>query len=260
MQEYPINRHFKTQQDDRMDDNMNPMRIHSIIRFACRLLLGFQSVFLRSRIRTPCLERVRGRYFLVIPEVLNPVVFRSGQYFAEVLADTSLPGPLPEHRESVALDMGTGCGICAVFAAELGYRVVGVDINPFAVRCARINILLNQLEDRIEIKHGDLFGPVSGQSFDLVLFNPPFYRGAPGSNFELAWKSLDVFERFAGGLEGILNQNGRALILLSTDGDADAMLQALGRNGLTVTLAKQKHFGNEIMTIYEIRRPEFQYQ
>ena len=192
MQEYPINRHFKTQQDDRMDDNMNPMRIHSIIRFACRLLLGFQSVFLRSRIRTPCLERVRGRYFLVIPEVLNPVVFRSGQYFAEVLADTSLPGLLPEHRESVALDMGTGCGICAVFAAELGYRVVGVDINPFAVRCARINILLNQLEDRIEIKHGDLFGPVSGQSFDLVLFNPPFYRGAPGSNFELAWKSIRI--------------------------------------------------------------------
>lgn len=250
--------YFKTRQADTKDGGGNPPRIQPLIRSVCRWLLGCKSFFLRKRIRTPCLERVRGRYFLVTPEVLNPVVFRSGQYFAEVLADTGLPGPLPERREPVALDMGTGCGICAVFAAELGYRVVGVDINPSAVRCAKINILLNHLEDKIEIREGDLFGPVSGQSFDLVLFNPPFYRGAPGSEFELAWKNLDVFERFAGGLDNVLTRHGRALVLLSTDGDPEYMLRALQSNRWRVTPARQKHFGNEIMTIYEIRRPENQ--
>ncbi len=58
-------------------------------------------------------------------------------------------------------------------------RVVAVDINPAAVRCAQINALLNQLEQRIEVRRGDLFAPVAGERFDLVLFNPPFLRGAP---------------------------------------------------------------------------------
>src|SRR3989338_1515686 len=98
----PINAFFKTRQVDPMEDSMNPGQIHPLVRTACRLLLGCKSVFLRRRIRTPCLERVRGRYFLVTPEVLNPVVFRSGRYFAEVLAGTDLARPLPEHGEPVA--------------------------------------------------------------------------------------------------------------------------------------------------------------
>ena len=236
-----------------MEDSMNPGQIHPLVRTACRLLLGCKSVFLRRRIRTPCLERVRGRYFLVTPEVLNPVVFRSGRYFAEVLADTGLAKPLPEHGEPVALDMGTGCGICAVFAAELGYRVVGVDINPFAVRCAKINILLNNFEEKIEIRHGDLFGPVSGQRFDLVLFNPPFFRGIPKNSFDIAWRSTDVFERFTAGLPNVLSPDGRALILLSTDGDAFGMLKGLVSHNFFVEPVIRRHFGNEIMTIYSAR-------
>lgn len=250
--------YFKAKRTDPADGGGNPPRIRPLVRSVCRWLLGCKSVFLRQRIRTPCLERVRGRDFLVTPEVFNPVVFRSGRFFAEVLAGTELATPLPEHREPAALDLGTGCGICAVFAAELGYRVIGVDINPYAVRCAKANVLLNHMEDKIEIRQGDLFAPVSCSTFDLVLFNPPFYCGVPGSNFELAWKGLDIFERFADGLDKILNPNGRALVLLSTDGDPEYMLQALQSNRLRVTPARQKHFGNEIMTIYDIRRPEIQ--
>src|SRR5258708_40043817 len=82
-----------------------------------------------------------------------------------------------------ALDMGTGSGVGAVFAARRGFQVVGVDLNPDAVRCARANVLLNGLEERIEIRHGAPFEPVSGERFDLVLWNPPFFRGKPTSPF-----------------------------------------------------------------------------
>ncbi len=149
--------------------------------------------------------------------------------------------------------MGTGSGIGAVFAARRGFRVVGVDLNPEAVRCARINALLNGLEDRIEIREGDLFGPVAGERFDLVLFNPPFFRGQPRGLFDLAWRGVDVLERFAAGLPDCLAPGGQALVLLSTDGDADGMLRALEAAGLTVGIAARRHFGNEIMTIYSIR-------
>ena len=75
------------------------------------------------------------------------------------------------------LDMGTGSGIAAIAAARRGARVVAVDISTEAVRCARINVLLNRVDDRVEIRCGDLFEPVQGERFDLVLFNPPFYAG-----------------------------------------------------------------------------------
>jgi len=119
------------------------------------------------------LEWVYGLPFMVTPSVFNPKVPRTGQFFASRI-DSRLVS-----RESEVLDMGTGSGVCAVFAANHARRVVAVDINPAAVRCARINALLNNLDHKIEVRHGDLFAPVAGERFDLILFNPPFLCGTP---------------------------------------------------------------------------------
>jgi release factor glutamine methyltransferase len=129
-----------------------------------------------------------------------------------------------------------------------------VDINPEAARCARINVLLNRQENAVEVLQGDLFEPVAGQRFDLILFNPPFYRGEPKSRFDMAWRATDVFERFAAGLDGALAPGGRALVLLSTDGDAHGMLAALERNHFRIAPELSHNFGNERMTIFSVVR------
>jgi release factor glutamine methyltransferase len=227
-------------------------RVGRLARLVSRLYLNALLPWRRRRIRRPVLERIDGVPFVVLPAVLNPVVFRSGAFLARTVADSPLAAP--SRPDARALDMGTGSGVGAVFAARRGFRVVGVDLNPEAVRCARANVLLNGVEDRIEVRHGDLFAPVAGERFDLVLFNPPFFRGAPQGNFDLAWRSTDVFERFAQGLPEALSPGGRALVLLSTDGDARGMLAALARAGFAVTVAARRHFGNEIMTVYCCRR------
>ncbi len=77
------------------------------------------------------------------------------------------------------LDMGTGCGVGAISVALWADRVVAVDIDPTAVRCARMNVLLHKLEERIAVEEGDLFSSLKGQSFDVVLFNPPYFKGVP---------------------------------------------------------------------------------
>jgi len=206
--------------------------------------------FLLPRVRKPTLERIDGVTLLSLPDVLNPVVFRSGELLARTVADS----PLAEPAAGRALDMGTGTGVGAVFLARRGWRVVAVDLNPEAVRCARINVLLNRLEDRVEVRQGDLFGPVEGERFDLILFNPPFFRGEPKGLFDLAWRSPDVMERFAAGLPDALTEDGRALILLSTDGDAEGMLKAFAAHGLQYQSAVRRDFGNEVMTIYTVHR------
>jgi HemK-related putative methylase len=206
--------------------------------------------FLLPRVRKPALERIDGVPLVSMPDVLNPVVFRSG----ELLARTVATSPLAEPTSGKALDMGTGSGVGAIFLARRGWQVTAVDLNPEAVRCARINALLNRLEDRIDVRHGDLFGPVEGERFDLILFNPPFFRGEPKGLFDLAWRATDVMERFAAGLSDALSDGGRALVLLSTDGDAPGMLKALEANGLKHEPSVRKDYGNEVMTIHHVRK------
>jgi HemK-related putative methylase len=116
----------------------------------------------------------------------------------------------------MVLDMGTGSGVGAIAAARRGARVIAVDISSEAVRCARINALLNRVDDRVEVRCGDLFEPVQGERFDLVLFNPPFYAGTPRALWEHAWRSDDALDRFARELPSVLNPSGRALVIVSS--------------------------------------------
>jgi HemK-related putative methylase len=217
-------------------------------------LLGHavQRPFLRRRLGRVALEAVDGVPLIVLPEVVNPVVFRTGTVLARTVA--SSPWTRPQAEGSRALDLGTGSGVGAVFAARRGYRVVAVDLNPEAVRCARLNALLHRLEDRIEAREGDLFAPVAGETFDLILFNPPFFRGAPRSRVDLAWRGTDVLERFAAGLPTTRAPGGLALLLLSTDGDGPALLDALERGGFAIESAARRDFGNEVVTVHAVRR------
>ncbi|HVN46282.1 MAG TPA: HemK2/MTQ2 family protein methyltransferase [Steroidobacteraceae bacterium] len=195
------------------------------------------------------LERVHGVPLLVIPSVFNPKIPRTGAYLAAQLDVARVP-PGAE-----VLDLGTGSGVCAIFAARHARRVVAVDINPAAVRCAGINARLNHLEHRIEVRAGDLFDPVAGERFDLVIFNPPFLCGAPRSDRDRAWRSMDVAERFAAQLSDHLKPNGRALVVLSTFGNARLFLEQVRRVGVAISVLAERRFVNERLAVFGLEPP-----
>ena len=192
------------------------------------------------------LEHVLGASLLVMPSVFNPKIPRSGAFLASRVA------ALPPGAGARVLDMGTGSGVCALIAARTARRVVAVDINPAAVRCAQINALLNRLEHRIEVRHGDLYEPVAAERFDLVLFNPPFLRGIPRDDRDRAWRSGDVVERFARGLTAHLSRDGHALVVLSSFGEAELFLQQFARSGLSVSIDAERRFVNERLAIFRL--------
>lgn len=192
------------------------------------------------------MEWIYGLPFMVTPSVFNPKVPRTGQFFASHLDARLLS------RESEVLDMGTGSGVCAVFAANLARRVVAVDINAAAVRCALINTLLNHLDHKIEVRHGDLFEPVRGEKFDLILFNPPFVRGVPKDSRDGAWRSSDVAERFAAGLRAHLKPGGVAVVLLSTFGDGRLFLTEFHNQGFKIDVFAERRFVNERLTLFRL--------
>ena len=206
----------------------------------------------RRRLGRPVFEHVKGRYLAVWPEVFNPVVFRTGRYFAEFLSETPLLASKDGTAKAV-LDIGTGSGVHAVIAATRGCRVTAVDIEPRPVACAKANAALNGVEESLRVFQGDLFGPVESETFDVVLASLPSFRGRPTTPFERAWKNPDIFERFAAGLPAVLRPGGVVLFVVTSHGDPYGHLAALVRQGFTIERLTWRHFGCETMAIYAAR-------
>lgn len=83
------------------------------------------------------------------------------------------------------LDLGTGCGIIPlVMARRSAYvQLVGVEVQQLMASIAASNVEANHLAGRITIIHGDILElPVDckGDSFDLVMGNPPYRRSGSG--------------------------------------------------------------------------------
>jgi HemK-related putative methylase len=211
-----------------------------------RLLWWRFKLLQRKRHQGVVLEQLPDFPLLVFPSVLNPKLMRSGEFFAACLAADLIPAG------AEVLDMGTGSGVCAIAAARRARHVVAVDINAAAVRCARANALMNSLEQKIEVAHGDLYAPVAGRRFDVVLFNPPYVRAAPRDDADRALRSPDVAERFAEGLADALQPSGFALVLLSTYGDGNRFVLEFQRRRFAVTPVAQRAYVNEKLFLLRI--------
>ncbi len=132
------------------------------------------------------------------------------------------------------LDVGTGCGVLAVMAAERARTVVAMDVNPYALRCAFTNVKLNHLSQEISFVRGDLLTWLKmREEFDLVLFNAPYLPTAEKDHLswiERAWAGgLDgrrVIDRFISQVPSHVSREGRVLLLQSTLADVEETVRA----------------------------------
>ena len=218
-----------------------------LVRFAARGWLPLRRAILRRRVGRLVVEHMDGLTLVVLPDVFNPAIFRTSAL---------LLGAIDTHVRAGTrvLDLGTGTGVAAIRAALAGARVTAVDVNAEAVRCARINALLNHVNDRVDVRHGDLFAPVAGERFDLVVCNPPFFRGRPVGRRDAAWRSEDFLDRFCAGLAGVLEPDGQALVVFSSHAEETRLLEALGRADVSATPELARDFGNEIVTVHRLTR------
>ena len=78
------------------------------------------------------------------------------------------------------LDLCTGSGAIAVaLAKELpAAQVVATDVSPAAAAIAKRNAERNKFADRVDVRVGDLWQPVAGETFDLITANPPYIASA----------------------------------------------------------------------------------
>jgi release factor glutamine methyltransferase len=149
----------------------------------------------------------------------------------------------------VVLDLGTGSGILADVAAKNAGRVVAVDLNPYAIRCAKENSKLNDVQDRIDFIQGDLFSAFcDGLRFDLILFNAPYLPSEEGEEATWIGKAWAggyngrlVVDKFIAEVPAYLKPHGRVLLMQSTLTGVEETLQMLTKQNLkTSVIAEQQ--------------------
>jgi len=190
---------------------------------------------------------VLGRVFEVSEDVFNPKFYFTSEFMArhiEVSPDDEV------------LDMGTGSGIQAIIAGQKAKRVVAVDINPEAVRYARRNVQVNNLEDKVTVLEGDLFEPLTyGERFDIIIFTPPYMEGFPGSylDFALYDPGKRLIRRFFSEARGYLKDGGYVQMLYSSIAGLPQAMEIVGSLGWeSHTIAKSRTF-TETFMIYRLR-------
>ena len=92
------------------------------------------------------------------------------------IGDLLAGGALPTARPRRILDLCTGSGCLAILAALAFPRATidAVDLSPGALALARRNVAAHRLGDRISLHRGDLFKPLAGRRYDLIISNPPY--------------------------------------------------------------------------------------
>jgi release factor glutamine methyltransferase len=70
------------------------------------------------------------------------------------------------------LDLCTGSGHLAVVAALAGASAYAIDVSRRSMLSVRLNAALNGV--RVTALRGDLFEPVAGRRFDVIVSNPPY--------------------------------------------------------------------------------------
>lgn len=160
-------------------------------------------------------------------------------------------------RRDEILEIGTGTGLIAVIAAQRSRRVVATDINEHAIKCALKNTITNRTYN-VELKEGNLFEPVEGEKFDLILFNTPYLPtdedekidNELNAAFDGGLEGRDTINQFLEGLKEHLKEKGRVQLVQSSLSDNDKTISKLEELGFEAEItASEKCFFEEIVVI-----------
>ena len=159
----------------------------------------------RVTTRKPLPYLLNKAYIQGVPFYVDERVIVPRSYIGELMADGMLAGteesliPDPDAIGSV-LDLCTGSGCLAILAAMRfeNAAVCATDLSKDALEVAKINVAKHFPGGRVRLFHGDLFAPVKGRKFDLIIANPPYVAEAETAAFDPEYRAEPLMAHVSG--------------------------------------------------------------
>ncbi|MDR0910981.1 MAG: methyltransferase [Methanobrevibacter sp.] len=155
------------------------------------------------------------------------------------------------------LEIGTGTGIIAIAASNKAKSIIATDINFNALEIAEKNIKKNNIGN-IDLKFGNLFEPVEGEKFDLILFNTPYLptdeddilEGDINFAFDGGLNGRNVIDEFLNNVKDYLNETGKVQLIQSSLSNVEKTLKRLLDLGFIAEITAKEHiFFEDILLI-----------
>ena len=183
-------------------DQLDPFIDARLTRPEREKLLGLIEARIRTRKPAAYLTGeawIGGHRFSVDERVIVPRSF-----IGELLTVTD--GPLADigSGRTRILDLCTGSGCLAILAALANPQasVDATELSPDALAVARRNVADYGLDARVKLLQGDLFAPVAGRKFGLIIANPPYVTDAAIAAFPPEYAAEPKLAH-AGGPDGL---------------------------------------------------------
>jgi ribosomal protein L3 glutamine methyltransferase len=156
----------------------------------------------RIKTRKPAAYLLKKTYMHGVPFYVDERVIIPRSYIGELLAN-GLPDVDAASVHSV-LDLCTGSGCLAILASNHfpDAQIDATDISKEALAVASINVKNHDLSQEITLHRGDLFKPVEGRKYDLILANPPYVAKAEMAAFPPEYKKEPTIAHL-GGMDGL---------------------------------------------------------
>ncbi|HXI34685.1 MAG TPA: peptide chain release factor N(5)-glutamine methyltransferase [Gemmatimonadales bacterium] len=105
----------------------------------------------------------------------------------------------------IAADVGTGSGCIALALAVEGpfERVIAVERSPEAAALARENVALVRPSVPVEVRDGELLGPLAGARYRAIVSNPPYVTAAEYDALDPAVREHEPRAALVSGADGL---------------------------------------------------------
>lgn len=177
---------------------------------------------------------------------------------AELIQDRFQPW-VDAEKVTHALDLCTGGGCIAIAMSHAlpNALIDAADLSEQALSLARENVEQHDLEQRLQLHLGDLFSPLEGKCYDLIVSNPPYvdvdelnampdeYRAEPALGLAAGEDGLDITWRILRSAPKHLKADG--VLVVEVGASMPAAIDAF--SGLPLTWLEFENGGSGVFLI-----------
>lgn len=164
------------------------------------------------------------------------------------------------------LDLCTGSGAIAISLAKYlrGSEITASDISEKALKIAKKNAKINEVEKQIYFLKSDLYKRIPNQKYDIITSNPPYIKrdviknlnkdvqSEPVIALDGGWDGLDFYRKIVKDAPKYLKNKGYLCLEIGYDQKEDVINILEFEKKFTKIICKKDLFGNDRVIVAKL--------